>query len=82
MTFTPNNSWLWKHPDYLRAVDRVTAASIALQSLEDDMNVFKTIPLDTEKIAEQRAGFETAKQARREVLLRLMNEHSTGEHGN
>ena len=78
MTFTPNNSWLWKHPDYIEARDRVTAASVALQSLEDDMYVFNTVPLDRETIAEQKARFEAAKEARREVLLRLMNENSKG----
>lgn len=79
MTFTPNNSWLWKHPDYVKAVDRVTAASVALESLEDEMYVFNTVPPDPEKIAEQKARFEAAKTERREVLRRLMNENSKGE---
>ena len=78
MIFTPSNSWLWKHPDYVEARDRVTAASIALQDLEDEMYVFGTIRLDPERIAEQKERFEAAKNARREVLLRLMNEHSKG----
>jgi hypothetical protein len=79
MTFTPNNSWLWKHPDYVEARDRVTAASVALESLEDEMYVFRTTLLDPDKIAEHKATFEAAKKARREVLLRLMTEHSKRE---
>jgi hypothetical protein len=81
MLFTHYNSWLWSHPDYVEAVDRVTAASVALQSLDDEMYVFNTVPLDPEKIAEQKARFEAAKKDRREVLRRLMTEHSKGENG-
>jgi rRNA processing protein Krr1/Pno1 len=79
MTFTSDNSWIWRHPKYIEAIDRVMAASMALQCLEDEMYVFERIPPDLEKIAEQKANFEAAKTARREVLLQLMNEHSKGE---
>jgi len=75
MTFTPDNSWLWKHPDYVAARDRLAAASAALESLEDDMYIFRTEPLDLEKIEDRKTQVKAAKQARREVLLRLLAEH-------
>jgi hypothetical protein len=75
MTFTPDNSSLWKHPDYIAARDRLSAASGALESLEDAMYIFKTEPLDLEKIEDRKTQVKAAKQARREVLLRLLAEH-------
>jgi hypothetical protein len=75
MTFTPDNSSLWKHPDYIAARDRLSAASAALESLEDAMYIFKTEPLDLEKIEDRKTQVKAAKQARREVLLRLLAEH-------
>ena len=75
MTVTPDNSFLWKHPDYIAAKDRLSAASAALESLEDAMHIFKTEPLDLEKIEDRKTQVKAAKQARREVLLRLLAEH-------
>jgi hypothetical protein len=75
MTFTPDNSSLWKHPDYIAARDRLSAASAALESLEDAMYIFKTEPLNLEKIEDRKTQVKAAKQARREVLLRLLAEH-------
>ena len=74
MTFTSDNSRLWKHPDYVAAKDRLATASAILETLEDDMYIFKTEPLDLEKIEKQKAEVKAAKQARREVLIRLLAE--------
>ena len=74
MTFTPDNSSLWKHPDYIAARDRLSAASAVLESLEDAMYIYKTEPLDLEKIEDRETQVKAAKQARREVLLRLLAE--------
>jgi hypothetical protein len=75
MTFTPDTASLWEHPDYVAARERLSAASAALESLEDAMYIFKTEPLDLEKIEDRKARVKAAKQARREVLLRLLAEH-------
>jgi hypothetical protein len=80
MTFTPYNAWLWQHPDYVKASERVSEARRAFDSLHETMSVFETVPLDSEKIAEHKARVDAATEARREVELRLTNEHSKGEH--
>jgi hypothetical protein len=74
MTFTSEHARLWKHPDYIAAKDRLASALAILETLEDNMYIFKTEPLDLEKIEKQKARVKAAKQARREVLIRLLAE--------
>jgi|GEM_PF-7072071 hypothetical protein len=70
MTFTPKDMWLHEHQEYIDAVERVIEESIALYELEE--------PEDHDARARQRSNFKAAIEARREVLLRLMDEHSKG----
>jgi hypothetical protein len=78
MIFTPKDMWLYENQEYRAVAERVIEESIALDKLQDAMFVFRTEPEDHEAIARQRSKLKAAIEARREVLLRLMNEHPKG----
>ena len=62
--------WLYEHQEYCDVVERGIEESIALYELEE--------PEDHDARAKQRSKYKAAIEARREVLLRLMDEHSKG----